>query len=421
MFRNFRWQIALWDVGLSSIVYLALAIVGTICFYTSLSHSMDEELTVVASQIGHAIDLSGDKPTFRDWLRVVETEPARSIMSIQLFDPNGILLEHYGPRGIPRLLSGQDEISEDALTMRIRQSKLTHKGRLVGYLQLQLPAAKRNELTREFLQTMAVMAPFVLLGFGACSYIVSGIAARPIEQLVITLHRFVADAGHELNTPASIIQARSQSLERKLAKQSIFVDDVPIITAASERMGQIVRNLMLLAELDSGHEGLAITLVQLDEIISQTIAEFAPRFQEKAIELRSSVSPTAAFADKVSIECVLRNLVENALKYTEPGGTITVSCSSGDEEVCLSVEDTGIGIPKESLPLIFDRFYRVDKSRSRSSGGSGLGLAIVKAVTERLGGRVEVESNLGKGSNFCVYLPVLKNALPAQKLHTSSQ
>jgi two-component system phosphate regulon sensor histidine kinase PhoR len=379
---------------------------------------MDEELKVVASQIGHAIDVTGDKPTFRDWLRVVETEPARSVMSMQLFDPDGNLLEHYGPPGIPRLLEGQEEMTENQQTVRIRQSKLTHKGNLVGYLQLQLPADKRSELTREFLATMAIMAPFVLFGFGICSYIVSGIAARPIEHLFVTLQRFVADAGHELNTPASIIQARSQSLERKLTKQGIVVDDVPVITSASERMGQIVRNLMLLAELDSGSQEPVRTTLDLQEIINCTLAEFLPRFQEKKIALKSSLQPITVFTDRESIDCILRNLVGNALKYTETGGAITVTCVTHEGEVCLTVEDTGIGIPEDSLPLIFERFYRVDKSRSRASGGSGLGLAIVKAVTESLSGRVEVESELAKGTRFYVYLPLPRASAVAQKLHT---
>ncbi len=416
MFRSFRWQIALWFVGLSSVVYLALTIVGAFCFYSSLSRSMDEELRVVASQIGHAIDVSGNQPTFRDWLRVVETEPARSMMSMQLFDSNGRILEHYGPPGIPRLLEGLSEYSENEQTVRILQSKLTHKGRLVGYLQLQLPTGKRNDLTKEFFETMALMAPLVLVGFGICSYIVSGIASKPIERLVLTLQRFVADAGHELNTPASIIQARSQSLERKLSKREIIVDDLPIITAASQRMGQIVRNLMLLAELDCGNQNPVIRQVQLNEIVSRIVQVFQPRAQEKYIELQVFLEVTVVLAELDALECILTNLLENALKYTESGGVITLRCAEVGGEVCISIQDTGIGISEESLPLIFDRFYRVDKSRSRASGGSGLGLAIVKTVAERLYGRVEVESQPGIGSCFFVYLPQPKGV--TQKLHT---
>ncbi len=212
MFKSFRWQIALWFVGLSSIVYFAFSLIGGLYFYNSLSHSMDEELKTVASQIGHAIDLTGTKPIFRDWLRVVKTEPARSIMSMQLFDKEEKLLEHYGPPGIPKLFKGSSEIVEKGLTMRVYVSTLHHKNDLIGYLQLQLPTTKRFEIMKEFLLTMAVMAPFILASFGISGYIVSGIAARPIEKLIGTLKRFVADAGHELNTPISIVQAKLKHL-----------------------------------------------------------------------------------------------------------------------------------------------------------------------------------------------------------------
>ncbi len=421
MFKHFRWQIALWFLGLSTAVYFAFAILGGLYFYGSLSSAMDDELKVVASQIGHAIHLDGAKPSFRDWLRVVETEPARSIMSMQLFDSSGQLLEHYGPVGIPKLVTDRVEISEGALTMRIRHTKLIHKGVLVGFLQLQLPTTKRSEVTREFLMTMTVMAPLILVGFGLCGYFVSGIAARPIEGLVGTLQRFVADASHELNTPASILQARAQSLERKLSKLGLYEDDLRIIASSAERMGYIVKKLMMLAELDSQNQDSVKTKVELKELVEAVITEFSEPFDEKSIVLRLGVVDEVSFvAARESLHCILANLLENALKYTEPGGCVTVSCVVSGAEVRLTVQDTGIGIPAESLPYIFDRFYRVDKSRSRSSGGSGLGLSIVKTIVDRLHGRVLVDSRPGEGSQFQVVFPINRAAI-ARNLHTNSE
>jgi two-component system, OmpR family, manganese sensing sensor histidine kinase len=411
VFKNFRFQIALWFIGLSSVVYLTFSILGGLYFYNSLSHSMDEELKVVASQIGHAIDVSGTQPTFRDWLRVVETEPARSVMSMQLFDVSGALLEHYGPVGIPKLLLDESEISDGTQTMRIRHSKLHHNGAFIGYLQLQLPTKNRFETTREFLVTMAVMAPFVLAGFGLCAYIVSGIAARPIEKLVGTLQRFVADAGHELNTPASIVQARAQSLERKLAKRGQVEDDIGIISSSAERMGFIVKNLMILAELDSQYKPAVATPVNLQEVLESVVKEFADRFEQKQIALQTGVTePAMILAGRESLQCIVSNLLENALKYTESPGLVTLSCQVLGPEARLTVGDTGIGIPADCLPFIFDRFYRVDPSRSRASGGTGLGLSIVKALVQSLNGQVHVSSQPGKGSQFQVLLPIYKSA-----------
>ncbi len=418
MFKNFRWYITLWSVGLSSAIYVLLALVGAYYFYSSLSHSMDEELKVVASQIGHAIDLENSKPTFRDWLRVVETEPARSLMSMQLFDPSGNMLEHYGPVGVPRLFDEKQEITVHGLTVRMRQSKLLRDRKIVGFLQLQLPVDKRNSATREFLLTMAVMAPFVLIAFGICSYIVAGMAVAPIEELVSTLRRFVADAGHELNTPTSVVQARAQSLDRKLQKQDIFSEDLQMIVSAAERMGHIVQDLMLLAELDAKAEGKQKVL-DLAEITKRTVAEYGQQFLEKEVSLSyEGSSPANVIADDESINRILRNLLDNAHKYTERGGKVSVSCQVNGSQATLTVEDTGIGIPSESVEYIFERFYRVDKSRTRASGGSGLGLSIVKAIVDKLGGQVSVTSEIGKGSIFSVALPLAKTAV-AQKLHTN--
>lgn len=420
MFKSFRWQIALWFVGLSSIVYFAFSLIGGLYFYNSLSHSMDEELKTVASQIGHAIDLTGTKPIFRDWLRVVKTEPARSIMSMQLFDKEEKLLEHYGPPGIPKLFKGSSEIVEKGLTMRVYVSTLHHKNDLIGYLQLQLPTTKRFEIMKEFLLTMAVMAPFILASFGISGYIVSGIAARPIEKLIGTLKRFVADAGHELNTPISIVQAKAQTLDRKLSNQGHIEQDLKVIISSAERMGNVVKNLMLLAELDGRHQRTPLVPVSLADICEVLISEYAERFNEKNILLRKGVLDQIwVLADKESIRCLLVNLLDNALKYTEENGCVTINCTSLGANAHLNIKDTGIGIPKEAIPFVFDRFYRVDSSRSRSSGGTGLGLSIVKVMVEQLNGNVAVESKVGVGTEFIISLPIYDNHGVAQNLHTS--
>lgn len=420
MFKSFRWKVALSFISLSSLVYLLLSIVGGIFFYNSLTHAIDEDLRIFASQIGHAIDLESGKPVFRDWLRVVKTEPARSVTTMQLFDPEGKLIEHYGAIGIPRLFPTGQEVSEDGQTVRVRQTKLVHEGKIVGFLQLQLSVKKREEASHEFFLTMVFMAPFVLLAFGVCSYIVAGLAVRPIEELVGTLRRFLADAGHELNTPTGVVQARAQSLGRKLEKQGIFSDDLTIIIASAERMGKIVHDLMLLAELDAKAD-LKAQPVNLSEIAGEVVNEYSTRFRDKDINVSLLCEGSSVVeSDREALERILRNLLENAYKYTDSKGQVNVTCKPSGSFVKLVVEDTGIGIPEESLSKVFDRFYRVDKSRTRASGGSGLGLSIVKAIVEGLGGEVSVSSVFGRGSTFTVSLPALRKSSVAQKLHTIS-
>ncbi|MBC7325704.1 MAG: PAS domain-containing sensor histidine kinase, partial [Moorella sp. (in: Bacteria)] len=148
--------------------------------------------------------------------------------------------------------------------------------------------------------------------------------------------------------------------------------------------------------------------VQLADHINRVVTMFMPQAQEKNLELAVDVLPglPAVHGDPDMLTQVLINLVDNAIKYTPAGGRVTIRAGVADGEVQVSVEDTGIGIPPESLPRIFERFYRVDKARSRELGGIGVGLAIVKHIIRAHGGKTAVESAVGKGSTFSFTLPV---------------
>ncbi len=408
MFKEFRWRIAMWFVGLSMLVYLAIGISGTLFFHASLTHALDQELKVFASELGHAVDLDGSKPLFRNWARIVETDPSSGLATIQLFDAQGNLLERYGPRGIPQLFNGQVEAGKGDLNVRLRSTPLLKNGRVLGYLQIQLPTKFRDASTRQIVLMLFLGAPLVVLCFGICSYVVSGKAAEPIHENVRMLQRFVADAGHELNTPLSIVQARAESLERKLSKQGAPIDDLEIIRRAGQRMAKIVSDLMLLAEMESPLTTATRLSAQLDQAVAPLVLAYSSRFSDKGVEFIYESIPSArvlVFPD--SIERLVGNLLENALRYTDAPGSVSLAVKAEGTDISIKVRDSGVGIPAENVPHIFDRFYRVDKSRSRASGGVGLGLAIVKAIVDVHHGKIDVQSQPGKGSTFTVTLPVV--------------
>ena len=165
---------------------------------------------------------------------------------------------------------------------------------------------------------------------------------------------------------------------------------------------------MLLAKVDARSSLTAATSsLQVDKVARLCAEEFEDRFKEKKIELTvAELQPAMVHGDQDALHRLVTNLLENALRYTNEGGKVTVSCRIIGRVARLSVEDTGVGIPAESLPRLFDRFYRVDQSRSRNAGGSGLGLAIVKAIADAHRGYVEVASEPGKGTRFSVVLPL---------------
>jgi signal transduction histidine kinase len=388
-------------MALAGVLYIILAVLGIFAFNWILNYSTDQQLRVLASDFGHAIELNDDTPHFRDWLRVVQTEPARSLVAIQLFDPNGALLEHYGPAG-PRALSNGSKQLPD---FRLVVSPLTRNARILGFLQIAIPTAYRNETLQNLEITALFLAPCLLLGLGLTGYIVSDVATAPIRENLEMLKQFIADASHELNTPLSILKARAEMLTKKLQRPIWAIEDLQIIDSAIERMEKIVDDLMLLAEIEGTLTRSTDETIQVDEVLRCITTEFQPKFDHRGIRLSlAECPPVMANISKESLHIVVANLVENAFRYTEPGGSVTMTLVDDNSAAKIEIKDTGIGIPAENLPFVFDRFYRVDKSRSRQSGGSGLGLSIVKALIDSHNGRVSVHSKVGEGSVFTVVL-----------------
>jgi len=384
-------------VALAGVLYIVLAILGIFAFNWSLNYSVDQQLRVLASDFGHAIELNDQTPHFRDWLRVVQTEPARSLVAIQLFNPDGTLLEHYGPQGPMALSKGSNQVPGFTLVV----SPLTRNSRTLGFLQIAMPTAYRNEALRTLEVTAFFLAPCLLLGLGLTGYVVSDMATAPIRENLQMLKQFIADASHELNTPLSILKARTEMLTKKLQ----HTEELAIIDAAIDRMEKIVDDLMLLAEIEGTLTKTIDETVQVDEVLKSIITEFQPKFDEKGIRFNLSDCPAlVASMAAENLHRVVANLVENAFRYTEPGGCVTLTLDYANPFVKIEIKDTGIGIPPENLPFVFDRFYRVDKSRSRQSGGSGLGLSIVQALVDSHNGRVNVLSKVGEGSVFTVFL-----------------
>ncbi|WP_293444503.1 ATP-binding protein [Persephonella sp.] len=217
---------------------------------------------------------------------------------------------------------------------------------------------------------------------------------------------FVSNVSHELKTPITVLKGVIETLEDENDPQVIK----EFLNKAKKRIHQmdsLINDLLILAKLESKEEKIQKKKVKLKGLVNQIIDDLQHIASEKMVKIKNSVSSDfTVFVDEKKFSILLKNLIENAIKYNKHGGSVLINAEKEDRYVLITVSDTGIGIPKESLPLIFERFYRVDKSRSRNVGGTGLGLSIVKHITEAHNGKVEVESQIGKGSKFTVKLPV---------------
>jgi signal transduction histidine kinase len=258
----------------------------------------------------------------------------------------------------------------------------------------------------QFEFTFLMMAPVLAVALGAAGYVYSGKAVQPVDKTLQVLRRFVADAGHEFNTPITVIEASLQTLEETLKENGIPTDVLDMISRASSRMKDLAASLILLARIESPDVELPKTTVNVREMLESSVQEFSGLSRSKEIQLQCGTLPNAlVYANEESLRIMFNNLIQNAIRYTEPGGTVTVNGTASENELTIVVEDSGIGIDAGNLEHIFDRFYRADKSRSRAAGGSGLGLSIVKAIVEAHKGTIQAQSELGVGSKFTVTLP----------------
>jgi signal transduction histidine kinase len=219
--------------------------------------------------------------------------------------------------------------------------------------------------------------------------------------------QFIQDASHELKTPIATAQTNIEVLEMD---QTATVEDykhtTEIVKRSLDRLNFLSQGLLLLSQGSQPQNGWAG--MDLTSLINEVVTEAQPAATSARVSLEAADVPRdlKVKGDAIGIKQVITNLVDNAIKYNRPQGTVLVSARTEGPSAVVEVKDTGIGIAATEQQHIFDRFYRVDKSRSRSQGGSGLGLAIVRKIVEEHGGTVSVESNPGEGSTFRVALPL---------------
>ena len=230
---------------------------------------------------------------------------------------------------------------------------------------------------------------------------------RRLERL---RQEFVANVSHELKTPLSVIKVCAETLLDGAADdpqhRANFLDQ---IASQSNRLHALILDLLSLARIESGAEVFDIQPIAVGEVVSDCLERLRTKAEAKRQTLEvvppEGAETVTVQADEEAIEQILDNLLDNAVKYTPEGGRVSVRWRREGPDVCLEVSDTGIGIPASDLPRIFERFYRVDKARSREMGGTGLGLSIVKHLTQAMHGSVRAASRPGQGTTFTVCLP----------------
>jgi heavy metal sensor kinase len=228
-----------------------------------------------------------------------------------------------------------------------------------------------------------------------------------LEKAFQRQKQFTSDASHELRTPLAVIEAESSLALQKERPSSDYRQSLEIISQESRQMSSLIDQLLTLARADAGKEQWNFTEVNLGKLIANLSTDVEVLCQEKGLSFQlCQPLDLVVKGDEARLRELFMNLLDNAIRYTPAPGTVSVSLRREGQMAVVAITDTGVGIPAEDIPFIFERFYRVDKSRSRAEGGSGLGLAICRHIAEAHGGKIEVESQVGAGSTFSVWLPL---------------
>ncbi|WP_448583677.1 sensor histidine kinase [Thermocrinis sp.] len=243
---------------------------------------------------------------------------------------------------------------------------------------------------------------FVLLNISDISF---------LKKYELSRKEFVDNASHELKTPISVIKGILETLieeEEQEGKRKFLEKALNRVN----QMQNLVEDLLTLTKLESGRERLNLSEFKLKDLVDEVYEDLKEEFAKRRIAFENLVDSSFTItADRQKFYLLLRNLIDNGVKYNKEGGKVWVSSKRDKEGYFIEVGDTGIGIPKEHIPLIFERFYRVDKGRSREMGGTGLGLSIVKHIVLAHGGEIKAYSEPEKGTRFVITIPVFNRKL----------
>jgi len=348
--------------------------------------------------------------------------------------------------------SGVLSLGDPIGSVRYLVTPVNDAGTVVGGLLVATPTRQASFGPTDLLRSMLLIAPLILVGAGLLGYWLAGTSLRPVQgimdevdaisdgtslhrrlavplsgdeiaRLAVTvngmlarleqsfgsLHRFTADASHELKTPLMVLRAGVERALTHPGTPSDIIQSLDETLAQINQMTEMVENLLTLARADEGRAPLAIEESDLRDLVAD-VAETAGMLGENAGVTAVHTMPDRPVllaVDRHRIREMLLNIVTNAIKYTPQGGTVTIGLENDEESVTFTVRDTGIGIAAGDLPHIFERFWRADPARSRTSDrpGTGLGLAITKWIAEAHGGTITVQSRPGRGSVFTVKLP----------------
>jgi signal transduction histidine kinase len=309
--------------------------------------------------------------------------------------------------------NGFDTIKFSYNQVWLRQVTLPvyQKNVLIGYLQAAMPLTSIENDLANFRLVLAISVPTTLSVIAFAGWFLGGLAMQPIRESYSQLQRFTADASHELRSPLAAMMSNAQvSLLSTSKDPAQHRQRFQKIVDIAKSMSLLVDNLLLLARYQDRIPAEMLDDVDLKILLKKLVDDCAKQDIAQNITLSCELPSESVVvqAEKDLLPIAIMNLLNNGCKYTSPGGKVQLRLFTQSRQAIIQVTDNGIGIPETDLPHIFERFYRVDKKRSRKTGGFGLGLAIAQQIVQVHGGKIHVKSIVGQGTTFQIVLPIPK-------------
>ncbi len=472
---NIRLRLTLWYTAILTLIMVIFGAAVYLGLSRSLMNTLDNHLKREAAQLigglkfedsGHGDDHeSDDEHSVIVGPRLeINYHPEDGVLW-RILDQNGRPLIDPGylaqvPPGPWVIASSQTSLDYALLPnqtpIRVYSVPFVLEGQGAGIVQVAESYAHIQEVEQQLWLLMAIAIPFMLLAAGAGGWFLAGRALNPIDhitqaarqisaddlhqrlnlklpndevgRLAVTFDqmlarledsferqkRFIADASHELRTPLTILKGDVEVALNRPRSAAEYRDTLEMVNQTTDRMSALVEELFLLARADNHQYPLQLQTFNLPDLLADQIDSLMPRAAEKELTLTLDAPDRLPLvADPAKLARLFLNLIDNAIKYSHPGDSVTVTASVQHDQARITIADTGPGIPPEHLPHLFERFYRVDKARSRhgaaeaqNSSGAGLGLSIADWLAKAHGGRIEVASQVNQGAAFTVWLPL---------------
>lgn len=458
-FRSIRLRLTLWYVLLLALILAAFSAGVYVFLRSSLYNNLDNSIEKNATALLDIVQYENDQPTLH--ISVSSDNLDQGEHFVRVFNTSGSMTfdnsmdAGYIPvdrKSVDKALAGKSQmrgVKVDGGQMRVGTWPIELDGQVRGVLEVGASAGDVSHTLGSLVLILCIAYPVTLGMASFGGLFLAGRALSPIDKLTRLARRisaedlgqrldlrlpddevgrlartfdemiarlddsfrrqcqFTADASHEIRTPLTIIKGQIDvALQRERQPEAYR----QVLVAVNEEVDHLIRlagSLLTLARADAGQIPLAFENFSLTDMVTGAMEQVAPIASQRGVDLHLDPSPNVILqADEDLMLQLLLNLLDNAIKYTPAGGQVTVDWSADDGWIELKVRDTGLGISEEHIPYVFDRFYRVDKARSRSEGSAGLGLAISRWIVEAHSGSISVESTPGKGSTFTVRIPI---------------